>query len=157
MSSALLGVAPRVRVMNGIAVPYRHSLYTMDRSFYSIESVACFLWVVMLLLAGCSDNPVSPGDELSGGILVTFRAEGEEFNVWITNVKAIQQILDLRDGKSQANIPNGPLIAGAGRAEHNRPWSWHLDPEKTMMAENTIEVCSGVPSFVEASTNSDIY
>ncbi len=107
--------------------------------------------VALLLLAACDSDPASEDKEaLQGGILATFSVEGEAFKVWITNAQTIQQILDLRDGKSQANIPNGPLLAGPGEGTHNDPWNWHLDPDATAMAENTIEVCSGLPSFVEA-------
>lgn len=81
--------------------------------------------------------------------MATFDVEDETFRVWVTNPATVQQLLDLRDGVGNANIPNGPLRAGAGRGEHNLPWSWHLDPDETSMAEATIEVCSGLPSFVE--------
>jgi hypothetical protein len=53
-------------------------------------------------------------------------------------------------GTSQATIPNGALLAGAGPASCNEPWSWHLDPEDFEMAEATIELCDGSPSLVEA-------
>ncbi len=116
---------------------------------FFIKSTALF---ALLLLAACDSDSASE-DALQGGILATFSVEGETFKVWITNAQTVQQILDLRDGKSQANIPNGPLLAGPGEGTHNEPWNWHLDPEATAMAEATIEVCSGLPSFVEADLN----
>ncbi len=102
------------------------------------------------VLAACSDGVSGPGDELSGGVLATFDVEGEVFRVWVTNAGTIAQLADLRDGLSAANIPVGPLLAGPGRGDHNSPWNWHLDPAETSMAEVTIELCSGLPSFVEA-------
>jgi hypothetical protein len=45
-------------------------------------------------------------------------------------------------------FPIGPLRRGDGG--FNRPWSWHLDPDRVRMAEAAIEVCDGVPSYVEA-------
>ena len=109
------------------------------------------LIALLLLLAACDSDPASEDDDaLQGGLLATFNVEGETFKVWTTNAQTIQQILDLRDGKSQAAIPNGQLRAGPGPGAHNEPWSWHLAPDATAMAENTIEVCSGLPSFVEA-------
>ncbi len=102
------------------------------------------------VLAACGDDVSGPGDELSGGVLATFDVQGEVFHVRVTNAGTIAQLLDLRDGLSVANIPIGPLLAGPGRGDHNSPWSWHLDPAETSMAELTIEVCSGLPSFVEA-------
>ncbi len=113
-----------------------------------IKSIALF---ALFLLAACDSDPA--GEDLQGGILATFSVEGEEFKVWITNAQTIQQILDLRDGKSQANIPNGPLRAGPGEGTHNEPWNWHLDPDATAMDEATIAVCSGLPSFVESNLN----
>ncbi|MEJ2319510.1 MAG: hypothetical protein P8Y21_09205 [Gemmatimonadales bacterium] len=82
-------------------------------------------------------------------MLASFDVEGEQFRVWVTNETTIQQLLELRDGQSNASIPNGALREGSGRANHNDPWSWHLDPDLTSMAEATIELCSGLPSFVE--------
>ena len=109
---------------------------------------------LLLFLPRCDSDPANSDNEaLRGGLLATFSVEGETFNVWITRAQTIQQILDLHDGKSQATIPNGSLAAGPGQGAHNEPWSWHLDPEATEMAENTIEVCSGLPSFIEADLN----
>ena len=71
--------------------------------------------------------------------------------VWVTNPQTLQQLLDLRDGKSSANIPNGRILRGPGQGDHNAPYSWHLDPEEIEMAEFTIEICDGRPSFVEAN------
>ena len=106
----------------------------------------------LLLLAGvtgCDDDPAAPEPELPGGVLATFQVSGETFRVWATSQEAVDQLLALEAGESQANIPNGPLVSGPGRAEHNDPWSWHLDPEEIEMAEMTVEVCDGRPSYVE--------
>lgn len=102
---------------------------------------------VALLLFACGD---APDGDLSGGVLATFAVGDETFRVFVTNPATIQQILDLRDGASEASIPSGALRTGRGRADHNLPWSWHLDPEDIEMAEVTTEVCDGTPSLVEA-------
>jgi TusA-related sulfurtransferase len=123
----------------------------MNHFSYSAPHAAEALLALLLLLPACDSDPARDDeDALHGGLLATLTVEGEAFKVWITNPQTIQQILDLRDGKSQASIPNGPLRAGSGPGAHNEPWSWHLDPQATEMAENTIEVCSARPSFVEA-------
>lgn len=93
---------------------------------------------------------MQPVDELTGGALATFQVSGEQFHVWVTNEAVIEQIFDLRDGVSNANIPNGILHTGPGVADHNAPWLWHLDAVEIEMAENTIEVCDGRPSLVDA-------
>jgi hypothetical protein len=41
------------------------------------------------------------------------------------------------------------LSIWSSKADHNLPWSWHLDPEEIEMAEMTTEVCNGTPSYVE--------
>ena len=40
----------------------------------------------------------------------------------------------------------------------NAPWSWHIAPATLEFAELTIEVCDGLPSYVEDGTvTSDHY
>ena len=113
-----------------------------------MNRVACILSLVAVV-AGCSSEPGGPSDDLRGGALVTFQVSGEQFRVWVTNNSTIERILDLRDGLSSANIPNGALHAGQGVGSHNAPWRWHLDSEDLEMAETTVEVCDGRPSLVD--------
>ena len=42
------------------------------------------------------------------------------------------------------------LREGQGRADHNAPWTWHMDPIDIEMADATIEVCDGRPSLVDS-------
>lgn len=110
-------------------------------------------WALLALAAAlpaCGTSSATQPDDLEGGVLATFRVSGEEFGVWVTNTATIQQIFDLRDGASTANIPNGRLHEGHGRADHNAPWAWHLDPVDIQMAELAIEVCDGRPSLVDS-------
>jgi hypothetical protein len=86
---------------------------------------------------------------LVGGVLATFEVVDNTFSVWVTNETTIQQLFDLWAGASSANIPNGRILRGPGEAGHNEAWSWHLDPEEIEMAEATIELCDGTPSYVE--------
>ncbi len=108
--------------------------------------------VVLLLNGGpVSDNPQL--SELQGGVLATFDVSGEHFNLWTTNEETITDILALQADPTLATFPNGPILRGPGEADHNGPWSWHLDPAATEMAEMTIEVCDGRPSYVEANVD----
>ena len=112
------------------------------------------LHALLVLASACGSDPAGNGndrDALAGGVLATFTVEGERFRLWVTSHGTIQQLFDLRDGRSGANIPNGPLRPGPGQGAHNDPWGWHLDPAETSMAEFTIELCSGLPSFVQAN------
>jgi hypothetical protein len=97
-------------------------------------------------------SPAKPAAQrfpgLKSGALATFQVEGERFRVWVTNPSTIQQLKDLRAGTSAANIPNGRIVRGQGKAGHNAPWRWHLDPKDIQMAEVTTEVCDGRPSYV---------
>jgi hypothetical protein len=88
-------------------------------------------------------------DALRGGALATFEVEGERFRVWTTNPQTIHDLHELRRSTSTANIPNGRILRGSGRARHNAPYHWHLDPQDLTMAEVAIEVCDALPSYVE--------
>ena len=107
------------------------------------------IWASLLLTSVGCDTASNDDGQLAGGVLVTFNVESEQFKIWITKETTIQQVLDLRDGKSNANIPNGALRRNSGKDNYNAPWSWHVDPEDIEMAESTIEVCDGLPSFIE--------
>jgi hypothetical protein len=78
---------------------------------------------------------------------------GERFRTWTTNPQTIQDLYELQQGTSTANIPNGRILRGAGRARHNAPYHWHLDPQDIAMAEATIELCDGLPSYVEENVD----
>jgi hypothetical protein len=106
------------------------------------------------LLAACIPPPSvtpSPTPALQGGVLATFDVAGETFRVWVTNPVTIDQLFALEAGDSTASIPNGRILSGAGAGDHNAPWSWHLDPEAIEMADFTMELCDGEPSYVEAN------
>ncbi len=109
-----------------------------------------FTPLALTVFAACGSNPGGPGDGLQGGALATFQVSGEQFRLWVTNDAVIEQIFDLRDGVSSANIPNGILHTGPGIANHNSPWLWHLDAEEIAMAEHTVAVCDGRPSLVDS-------
>ena len=114
-----------------------------------------FLAVVLVAasLAACGDSLPTPPDELDGGVLATFEVQSERFNVWTDRPEAIQQLEALAEGESEASIPNGVLRRGPGPGDYNEPWSWHMDPDAVSMAETTVEVCDGKPSFVESEVD----
>lgn len=86
---------------------------------------------------------------LRGGALATFDVAGERFRAWITAPTTIWQLRRLASGQSTSNIPVGPLRRGPGRGWSNAPYSWHLDPRDTSMADMAIELCDARPSYVE--------
>ncbi len=98
---------------------------------------------------GCEiEGPVA----LKGGVLATFSAVGERFQIWVTNEQTIWELYRLGEGDSMASIPIGTILRGPGRAGHNAPYGWHFSPKNTSMAERTVEVCDGRPSYVEENT-----
>jgi hypothetical protein len=116
-----------------------------------VKQFARLLLVTTLLLGACGESPSAPSDALRGGIVATFAVGNERFAVWIRNTHAIDEVLAVQRGASSDNIPNGVLRSGAGQGNHNNPYSWHLDPDEIEMAEATIELCDGSPSFIEAN------
>lgn len=107
---------------------------------------AVIIILALGFIAGSCSSPTDPG--LEDGILATFDVNGERYNIFITNPQTIDQVIALSHGQSNANIPSGRVIKG--RVSYNRPWSWHIDSQDITMAEVTIELCDGIPSYVEA-------
>jgi len=85
---------------------------------------------------------------LSDGILVTFDVVAEQYSIFITNNETIEEVFAVERAESQATIPNGLIVEGT--VFYNQPWSWHIDSEDIHMAEMTIELYDGLPSFVES-------
>jgi hypothetical protein len=106
--------------------------------------ILCVVLILTIAL-GCISQTTEP--ILSGGILVTFDVEGEEYKIFVKDEDTIADIEALEKGESQAKIPNGKIIGEP--VSYNAPWSWHIDPYDIHMAEFTIEACSGLPSYVE--------
>jgi len=107
-----------------------------------------------MLATACSDStPTDSDNPLAGGLLATFSVEGETFSVWTDGPLAMADLLALQAGLGTATIPNSTLHRGPGLGDHNAPYSWHMDPTRLEIADATIEVCSGLPSFVEANVD----
>lgn len=94
-------------------------------------------------------SPAPTENLLRGGVLATFLVNDQQFKVWTTNPQTIRQLIDLEAGKSTSSIPNGKILRGAGVANYNAPWFWHLDPQDTEMADMTTEVCDAEPNYVQ--------
>lgn len=121
---------------------------------YRRRGAALLVLSAILASGACGDdNPADPGNGLEGGVLATFAVEGETFRVWTDNALAIADLRALEAGIGHATIPNARLLRGPGRGDHNAPYSWHMDPSDLEMAELTIEVCSALPSHVEANVD----
>jgi len=87
--------------------------------------------------------------EASGWLFVV-DVNGEKFKVLVKD-PAIADILRSLLRGERSGIVIGELRAGDGG--FNKPWSWHLDPDTVEVADATIELCDGMPSFVESELN----
>lgn len=95
----------------------------------------------VLTLAGCvpAKNPVA-----------TFQVVDETYKIELATPELVQHARDLLAGEQIAAIPNGTVVRDD--AGVNAPWSWHIDPATLEFAAITIEVCDGLPSYVEDRT-----
>ena len=95
---------------------------------------------------------VAPSASPSGGgegVVVTFRvADAEEYRILLTDPEDIAVAERLLAGEEAPRIPNGVIVRG-GNGGVNTGYSWHIDPDSVEFAEMTIELCDGLPSYVE--------
>ena len=111
---------------------------------------------VALLTAACGSDPgdASPpgsGGDGTGPAVATFEVAGDEqFKVELIHPDDVAAAQAMLDGKERQRIPLGVVVRGD--AGVNAPWSWHIDPEQFEFADFTIEVCDGLPSYVEDHT-----
>ncbi|GAA1215780.1 hypothetical protein [Rhodoglobus aureus] len=74
-------------------------------------------------------------------------AGGEQYKIELATPELIEHAKGLLAGESLAAIPNGVVVRGDSAV--NEPWSWHIDPATLEFANVTIEVCDGIPQYVE--------
>ncbi len=121
---------------------------------WGYRSILWRLLVVAGILASsaCSVyqfNVSSSTASYKGGILATFEVQGEEFHVWITNVDTIRELIQIQTGDLSKRVLYGPILSGSGENDHNKPYSWHLDPAKTVLIPVSPSSCNAKPDQVE--------
>ena len=94
-------------------------------------------------LAGCVAAPPSSP-------VATFRVGDETYKVELATTELVEHAEALLAGEQVAAIPNGTVVRDDPGV--NAPWSWHIDPASLEFADMTIEVCDGLPSYVEDGT-----
>ena len=111
--------------------------------------------VAVLVVAACADD--GPGGDGGDTAVATFEVAGDEtFKVELITPELVDHAERLLAGEEIAAIPLGNVVRDDPGV--NAPWSWHIDPATLEFAEMTIEVCDGLPSFVEDATiTSDQY
>ena len=135
-----------------------------------MRAAAGLLAVVALCLVGCtaespstpssspSPSASAPADLPSVPAVVTFDVAGQgEYAIELVTDELIAHVAELQAGGEEGRIPVGRIVRD-GDGGVNAPWSWHIDPESLEFADATIEVCDGLPQFVEDGTlTSDVY
>ena len=110
--------------------------------------IAATAALAALALAGCVQ---------SGPTVVTFEvADQGTYKVELITDEQIQHVKDLMAGSEEGRIPLGTIVRDDPSV--NAPWSWHIDPKTLEFADQAIEVCDGLPEYVEDGTlTSDTY
>ena len=99
----------------------------------------------LLALMGCA--PTSSAHDP----IAVFQVAGDEtYKIELATPELVQHAEDLLAGKDVAAIPLGTVVRDDPGV--NAPWSWHIDPSTLEFADVTIEVCDGLPSYVEDET-----
>jgi hypothetical protein len=83
-----------------------------------------------------------------GGLYATFQVGTETFQQQITNPVGIAGALALWKGISSARIPVGTLVCQC--TGWNCEWDFHMIPESITFSRSAIEVCDGIPSYVNS-------
>ncbi|MGB3909394.1 MAG: hypothetical protein WBL06_02830 [Pseudolysinimonas sp.] len=111
----------------------------------SIIAIVGLTASVVLLGCGAERNPVA-----------TFQVVDEQYKIELSTRELVAHAEALLAGEAVASIPNGVVVRDDPGP--NAPWSWHIDPATLEFADMTIEVCDGLPSYVEDGTvTSDQY
>jgi hypothetical protein len=109
-------------------------------------TVARLLTIGAILALGACSGP-SNGNS-TPPVVVTFEVAGDErFKALLTDPADIDLARRLLDGEDVPSIPNGRVLRETGV---NEGWHWSLDPNDFSFGNETIEVCDGLPSDVEA-------
>lgn len=88
--------------------------------------------------------------------VATFQVGDETYKIELATPELVAHAEALLAGEDVAAIPNGLVVRDDPGP--NAPWSWHIDPASLEFADMTIEVCDGIPSYVEDGTvTSDRY
>jgi hypothetical protein len=108
------------------------------RTFYTV--------LAALLLTGLAVGLVFLLQPSPKGTYFIVDVQGERFVIYVTDPETIRLAEEnMMDGNNL--FPIGMLARGDGG--FNRPWSWHLIPDTVRMAGGSIELCDGLPSYVE--------
>lgn len=82
-----------------------------------------------------------------GGLYATFRVGNESFRQQITSWSGMSEAIALWKGQSNKHIPIGELDCSC--TGWNCQWGFSMDPASVRFASSAVEVCDGLPSYVD--------
>ena len=93
----------------------------------------------------------SPPPPVAPPAFATFSfADGKTVRAFVSDPQTVAQLMEIAAGKKKDMIPNGIIVDDRpGKSPYDPKWSWHFKPETIHMADVTIEVCDGTPSYIE--------
>lgn len=94
-------------------------------------------------LGACGDSTTGTDD----APIFVVQVHQESFRIKLTDPQRIAQARRILRGEESQKIVSGRLVRGDGG--FNTGYRWHLDPATVEFVEAAIELCDGVPSFVE--------
>ena len=126
-----------------------HTVRTL-KAVWSMGLALLPLLVFGAAKAAAQGAPFSPP-----GLAAVATGFGEEiFVVRVMDQQLLDQMWDIAYNGAPPLIVIGEIRTGNDGYNKNgpvgQPWSWHLDEDTLGLAELTIELCDGLPSYVEA-------
>ena len=113
--------------------------------------------VAAMVLGVCGDDgPGAAPTSTTGNPVATIQVVDETYKIELATPELADHARQLLAGEAVTSIPLGTVVRDDPGV--NTSWSWHIDPATLEFADMTIEVCDGLPSFVEDGTvTSDQY
>lgn len=117
----------------------------MKRSLVSVTVAGIMVALGMAPPASAATKPPVHDDYVA---TFKFPLQREIYRVRLTEAGDIQLARDILAGKVGKKVPVGLVVYGS--PDVNDGWSWHIDPGSFAFNDAAIEVCDGLPSYVEA-------
>jgi len=109
------------------------------RTIIAIAVAVVVVAAVAIVIAVTSQGQRNP--------VATFQVVDETYKIELATPELVAHAEALLAGENVSAIPNGVVVRDDPGP--NAPWSWHIDPATLDFADMTIEVCDGLPSYVE--------
>jgi len=112
--------------------------------------VALFV-IGLVFLEACGGSGSSQDSDTSADFII--QVGDEQFIARVTSSQQIQTARQLLSGQLTGKIINGLVLKGSGGFNINPKtgvgWDWHLEPTSIEFSDITVELCDGLPSYVE--------